>query len=78
MKNIELRLYQNEAITAVQEAVARGQKNIVVEMAPGCGKGLVFAKTIENLQKKKIDKIRIILHFKTSKQGMNTRYRKNW
>ena len=25
MKNIELRLYQNEAITAVQEAVARGQ-----------------------------------------------------
>ena len=25
MKNIELRLYQNEAITEVQEAVARGQ-----------------------------------------------------
>ena len=61
MKDIQLRPYQNKAITAIQEAFARRQKNIVVEMASGCGKGLVFAKTIENLQKEKIDKILVVV-----------------
>ena len=61
MKDIQLRPYQNKAITAIQDAFAHGQKNIVVEMASGCGKGMVFAKTIENLQKEKIGKILVVV-----------------
>ena len=61
MKDIQLRPYQNKAITAIQDAFAHGQKNIVVEMASGCGKGMVFAKTIENLQKEKTGKILVVV-----------------
>ena len=51
MKSIQLRPYQSKAIDAIQEAILRKQKYIVIELPAGFGKGLVFAKTVENLNK---------------------------
>lgn len=44
MKAIQLRPYQIKAIDAIQEALVRNQKHIVIEMATGCGKGIVLQK----------------------------------
>lgn len=60
MKAIELREYQIKAIDAIQNALERGQKRMVIEMAVGCGKGIVLAKTVEMLSKVKAEKILII------------------
>lgn len=51
MKAVQLRSYQRDAIEAIQEAIKRNQKHIVVEIVDGCGKGLVLAKTVEMLSK---------------------------
>ena len=40
MKAIQLRPYQSKAIDAIQEAINRKQKHIVVEIAEGCGKAI--------------------------------------
>lgn len=61
MKAIQLRPYQIKAIDAIQEALVRNQKHIVIEMATGCGKGIVFAKTIEILSKKKFGNILVLV-----------------
>lgn len=53
MKAVQLRSYQRDAIAAIQEALVRNQKHIVVEIVNGCGKGLVLAKTVEMLSKRK-------------------------
>lgn len=57
MKEVQLQSYQIEAIEAVQGALARGQKHMVIEMPPGFGKSLVFAKTVEILCRLNIGKI---------------------
>lgn len=51
MKATHLRPYQLKAISAIQEALACNQKHIIVEIAAGCGKGLVLAKTVEMIGK---------------------------
>ena len=61
MKEFELRPYQKQAISAIQEALIRGQKRIAIEMPTGFGKGEVFAKAIEYLQKTKVDKIAAVI-----------------
>ncbi len=60
MKTIQLRPYQMRAISAIQEALACNQKHIVVEIATGCGKGLVLAKTIEILSKRKLGNVLVL------------------
>lgn len=60
MEAIHLRPYQIKAISAIQEALACNQKHIVVEMATGCGKGLVLAKTVEMLSKEKLENVLIL------------------
>ena len=60
MKAIQLRSYQIMAVDAVQEALTRGQKHIVVEMATGTGKGLVLAKTVELLHKQPISNVLVV------------------
>ncbi len=60
MKAIQLRPYQMKAIAAIQEALACNQKHIVVEIAEGCGKGLVLAKTVETLSKGKLGNVLVL------------------
>lgn len=60
METIQLRPYQKEAIDAIQKALACNQKHIVVEIAPGCGKGLVLAKTAEILSKEKLGNVLVL------------------
>lgn len=61
MKETPLRPHQIKAVNAIQEALARKQKRIVIEMVTGCGKGLVLAKTIEILSKKTFGKILVLV-----------------
>ena len=61
MKEFELRPYQKQAISAIQEALIHGQRQIAIEMPPGFGKGIVLAKVIEYLQKTKADKILVVV-----------------
>lgn len=60
MKEILLRQYQANAVNAVQKALDSGQKHMVVEMPTGCGKTVVLAKIVENLNRQKIGKILVI------------------
>jgi superfamily II DNA or RNA helicase len=52
MKASKLLQYQEKAFYNIQEALACGQKRIVIEMPTGFGKGIVFSKTIEYLQQR--------------------------
>ena len=61
MEAIQLRPYQMKAIDAIQEALARKQRRIVVEMAAGCGKGRVLAITAEILSRKQLGNILIVV-----------------
>ena len=61
MKAIQLRPYQIKAIDAIQEALVRKQKHIVIEMVTGSGKGNVLLKTIEILSKKKLGNILVLV-----------------
>lgn len=60
MKAIHLRPYQIKAISAIQEALACNQKHIVVEIAAGCGKGLVLAKTVEMISKRNAGNVLVL------------------
>lgn len=60
MKNIILRSYQVEAIEAIQAALSRGQKHMVIEMPPGFGKSLVFAKTVEIFSESNMERILVV------------------
>lgn len=60
MKAIRLRSYQIKAIDAIQEALGRKQKHIVVEIATGCGKEIVLAKTVEMLNKQKEGNVLVV------------------
>lgn len=59
MKASKLLQYQEKAFYNIQEALARRQKRIVVEMPTGFGKGMVFSKTIEYLQQ--INDVKILV-----------------
>ena len=61
METIQLRPYQYKAIDSVRTALNRGQRHIVVEMAAGTGKGMVFAKTVEFLHRTKDYKILVVV-----------------
>ena len=60
MEKFSLRPYQVQAINAIQEAMAQNQRHMVVEMPAGCGKSLVFAKTIEKINELNIGKILVL------------------
>ena len=60
MKKILLRQYQASAVDAVQKAFENGQMHMVVEMPTGCGKTVVLAKIVENLNRQKLGKILVI------------------
>ena len=60
MKAIQLRTFQHKAIDAIQNALKRNQKHIVVEIAVGCGKSLVLAKTVEMLSIEQSGRVLII------------------
>lgn len=60
MKNIILRSYQIEAIEAIQAALSRGQKHMAIEMPPGFGKSLIFAKTVEILSESNLERILVV------------------
>lgn len=60
MNAIHLRPYQKRAISAIREALTCNQKHIVVEIATGCGKGLVLAKTVEMINKENAGNILIL------------------
>ena len=53
MKEFQFKPHQTKAISAIQDALAQNQKHIVVEIAAGCGKSLVLAKTVEMLSRGK-------------------------
>lgn len=60
MKKILLRQYQASAVDAVQKALENGKMHMVVEMPTGCGKTVVLAKIVENLNRQKLGKILVI------------------
>ncbi len=60
METLKLRPYQVQAIDAIQEAIERDQKRIVIEMPTGFGKSLVFAKTIEKINELNKGKILVL------------------
>ena len=69
METIQLRPYQHKAIDSVRTALNRGQRHIVVEMAAGTGKEIVFAKTVEFLHRTKDYKILVVVdHLAIKKQ----------
>lgn len=70
MKTIQLQWHQMEAITAIQEALDKNQKQIVVEMIAASGKGLVLAKTVELLHRKKAAKILVVTSCVMLKENM--------
>ena len=49
MNTFQLKPHQENAISAIKEALACRQKHIVVEMVAGCGKSFVLAKTVDIL-----------------------------
>lgn len=55
-----LKPHQIEAIRAIKIALADNKKHIVVEMAAGCGQGVVLAKTIEQLCQTTAGKILVV------------------
>ena len=57
---VQSRPHQSKAINAIQNAVDRKQKHILVEMASGSGKSIVLLKTLENLFYKNDGRILII------------------
>ena len=61
MEEMQLRPYQLKAVNSVQTALIRGQRHIVVEMASGTRKGVVFAKTVEFLQQTKNYKLLVVV-----------------
>ncbi len=63
METLKLRPYQVQAIDAIQEAIEREQKHMVVEMPAGFGKSIVFAKTIEKINE--LNKGRILVLART-------------
>lgn len=60
MKAIQLRTYQTKAIEAIKEALSRNQQHIVIEMAAGCGKRIILARTLDMLNKQNWGKILIV------------------
>lgn len=60
MKKNCLRHYQAEAIDAIQKALENGQMHMVVAMPTGCGKTVVLAQIVENLNRQKLGKILVI------------------
>ena len=58
---MELRPYQQEARTAVQEEWERGNDRTLLVLPTGCGKTIVFAKVAED-QVKKGDRVLILAH----------------
>ena len=60
MKAFQLRPYQANAIKAIQEALSRKQQHIVIEMAAGCGKGIILARTLQLLSEQSQEKILIV------------------
>jgi len=60
MKAIQLRPHQVKAIDAIREAISLGQKHMVIEMPIQSGKGIVLAKTVEDLDRLKKGKILIV------------------
>lgn len=60
MKAIKLQPYQSQAIDAIQNALERNQKHMVIEMPTGFGKSLVLARTIEKLNELNRKKILVV------------------
>lgn len=78
MEIMQLRPYQNKAINSVRAALHRGQRHIVIEMAPGSGKGMVFAKTVEFLHKTKDYKILVVVDHLAIKKQIISRISTNY
>lgn len=68
MEKYQLKPHQNQAIEAIQKAVAYNQKHVVVEMVSGTGMSFVLVKTMEFLSKTTIGKILVITRNATSKE----------
>ena len=56
MEGMRLQEYQLKAIDSIRQAIEKGQKQIVVDMPVGCGKGVVIktAEIISNLRSGRI------------------------
>ena len=78
METIQLRPYQYKAIDSVRTALNRGQRHIVVEMAAGTGKEIVFAKTVEFLHRTKDYKILVVVDHLAIKKQIISRISTNY
>ena len=72
METIKLRSYQIEAIKAIENAIGRGQKQMIVEFPTGFGKKIVLAKTIEKLNELQVGKILVLTSTITLKENIKS------
>lgn len=78
MEALKLRPYQVQAIEAIQKAIERDQKHMVVEMPVGFGKGLVFAKTIEKINELNKGKILVLARTIVMKEQIESELSTNY
>jgi len=78
MEALKLRPYQVQAIEAIQKAIERDQKHMVVEMPVGFGKGLVFAKTIEKINEFNKGKILVLARTIVMKEQIESELSTNY
>lgn len=76
MKEI-LHSYQKEAIMAIQKAITKKQKRIVVDMPTGFGKGIILNKTIEFINGFSNEKILVVTSCKILQEDIKQRLLKN-
>lgn len=60
MKAFQLRPYQANAVKAIQKALDRQQKHIVIEIAAGCGRGIILARTVQLLNEQNQGRILVL------------------
>ena len=72
METIKLRSYQIAAIKAIENAIERGQKQMIVEFPTGFGKKIVLAKTIEKLNELQVGKILVLTSTITLKENIKS------
>ena len=60
MEKIKLRKHQIEASHSIKKALEKGKKRMLIDMPPGCGKGIVLAQTVEIINEQHPGKILIL------------------
>ena len=78
MKAVKLEPYQIKAIDAIKDALDSGKRHMAIEMPVGCGKELVFAKTIEKINETNLQKILVVTYGRNVKENLERELSTNY